>query len=170
MIEIREPVEAEAEALARCQLACWRDTYTGLVDPDLLADLLGRGEERAVRWREILVDPSRHRVASDDGTLVGFASAGPPFDDDATTALQLYALYVRRSHWDTGLGHRLLTTSVGDASATLWVLKNNERARRFYAAHGFAPDGTEQEEFHFRAPEIRMVRLGKPAGPRPDGH
>jgi GNAT superfamily N-acetyltransferase len=158
MIEIREPVPEEAEALARCQLACWRDAYTGLVDPDLLADLLSRVDERAARWREILADPSRHRVATDDEILVGFASAGPPFDEDATTALQLYALYVRRSHWDTGLGHRLLTASVGDAPATLWVLQNNERARRFYAAHGFAPDGTEQDEPHFHAPEIRMVR------------
>ena len=158
MVEIREPVPEEAEALARCQLACWRETYTGLVDPVRLEDLLSRLDERVVRWREILADPSRHRVASDEGTLVGFASAGPPLDDDATTSLQLYALYVRRSHWDTGLGRRLLTASIADAPATLWVLENNDRARRFYAASGFTPDGTEQEEPHFGGTEIRMVR------------
>jgi len=158
MIEVREPVPDEAEDLARCQLACWREAYTGLADPVRLAELLSRVEERVGRWREILVDPSRHRVASDDGTPVGFASAGPPFDADATTDLQLYALYVRRSHWDTGLGHRLLTASLGDAPATLWVFRDNERARRFYAAHGFVPDGSEQEEPHFGGVEVRMVR------------
>lgn len=151
------PVPEEAEAVARCQLECWREAYTGLVDPVRLADLLSRLDERVARWREILAEPSRHRVA-DDGTLVGFTSVGTPRDADATTQRELYALYVRRSHWDTGLGHRLLTAGLADDPATLWVFRDNERARRFYAAHGFVPDGTEQEEPHFGGVEIRMVR------------
>ena len=160
VVEIREPIPEEAEALARCQLDCWQETYADLVDPARLGDLLGRVDERVERWREILVGPSRHRVASDDGKLVGFASVGSPRDEDAVTALELFALYTRRSHWGTGLGHRLLQDALGDAPATLWVLRDNERARRFYAAHGFVPDGAEQEEWHFRGVEIRMVREG----------
>jgi GNAT superfamily N-acetyltransferase len=92
--------------------------------------------------------------------IVGYASFGPETDvlsapwphplstdgEDGSVA-ELYALYVRPAWWSTGTGRALMervlarTSGVGYQSITLWVLRDNLRARRFYERAGFAPDG-----------------------------
>jgi GNAT superfamily N-acetyltransferase len=60
---------------------------------------------------------------------------------------ELYALYVRPDRIGTGVGRALMSTaltrtrSLGVRHLLLWVLAENDRARRFYARSGFAPDG-----------------------------
>jgi GNAT superfamily N-acetyltransferase len=160
-VVVRVPEPADAEALARCQLDCWRETYEDLADPVRLAVLLADVDERVRRWHEILAGPARVRLAADGATVVGFATVLP-----ADPAL-LAAIYVRRPHLGTGLGQRLLDAVLGaDEAATLHVFRDNARARRFYARNGFVPDGTEQEEPHFGGIEIGMVRPAPAMGPR----
>jgi GNAT superfamily N-acetyltransferase len=161
-VRVREAGLEDAAALAGCQLDCWRETYTGMVDAALLAAALGDVEGRVARWRAVLSTEHGTRLAEDDGEVVGFASTGPQRDVDNPEPSELYALYVRRSHQGRGIGHRLLTAAVGDAASSLWVFRDNHQARDFYARHGYAPDGVEAWEEHFGAVEIRMVR---PAGP-----
>ena len=36
--------------------------------------------------------------------------------------------------------------AAGHTEAVLWVLRDNPRARRFYASHGWEPDGIVTEE------------------------
>ena len=61
--------------------------------------------------------------------------------------MELYALYVHPAWWSTGTGRALMdrvlagTAAAGYASITLWVPRDNARARRFYDRPGFAPDG-----------------------------
>jgi GNAT superfamily N-acetyltransferase len=94
------------------------------------------------------------------GGIVGYASFGPETDvlsapwphpltadgEDGNVA-ELYALYVRPAWWSTGTGRALMervlarTSRTGYLSITLWVLRDNRRARRFYERAGFAPDG-----------------------------
>jgi GNAT superfamily N-acetyltransferase len=156
-VGVREPGHADAEALARLHLDCWRDAYTGsgLVDDDRLAPYLADVDGTVRRWHLILADTAVVRVAAADGALVGFAVVRP-----ATPAAPAYlsAIYTRRSHWGTGLGQRLLDETLGDEPATLRVFRDNARARRFYARNGFVPDGAEAEEPHFGGIEIGMVR------------
>jgi GNAT superfamily N-acetyltransferase len=58
------------------------------------------------------------------------------------------ALYVRPEAWGTGIAGELHDRAVaalrasGVARARLWVLEDNERARRFYGRRGWAADGT----------------------------
>ena len=60
---------------------------------------------------------------------------------------ELYALYVHPDWWSTGTGRALMDRSLarvcaaGYMSITLWVLRDNARARRFYGRAGFAADG-----------------------------
>ena len=92
--------------------------------------------------------------------IVGYASFGPETDvqsapwphplttdgEDGSVA-ELYALYVHPAWWETGTGRLLMeqvlarTSAAGYQSITLWVLRDNRRARRFYERAGFAPDG-----------------------------
>ncbi|NUL25824.1 hypothetical protein HRW17_26205, partial [Streptomyces lunaelactis] len=46
----------------------------------------------------------------------------------------------------------------------LWVLKENDRARRFYEKAGFAPDGAEEpfEVDGVAVPEVRYARALAP--------
>jgi len=117
-------------------------------------------------WQRMLVAVAADwQRAGPDGAepapgIVGYASYGPETDvlsgpwphprttngEDGSVA-ELYALYVRSAWWSTGTGRALMdrvlarTSEAGYRSITLWVLRDNQRARRFYARAGFAPDG-----------------------------
>ena len=96
---------------------------------------------------------------SASGGIVGYASFGPETDvlnapwphpltadGEGGRVAELYALYVRPAWWSTGTGRALMgtvlarTAAAGYESITLWVLRDNQRARRFYERAGFAPD------------------------------
>jgi ribosomal protein S18 acetylase RimI-like enzyme len=96
----------------------------------------------------------------DAGGIVGYASFGPETDvlnapwphpltadGEGGRVAELYALYVRPAWWSTGTGRALMdkvlarSAAAGYRSITLWVLRDNQRARRFYDRAGFAPDG-----------------------------
>ena len=154
---IRRAQVADAERVARLQLDCWDDAYTGLVPQDVLDDGRRTLDGRIERWREILDDDHRTTLLA-EGTAgpAGFAGSGPPRDDDIGLDLELYAIYVRAAWWGRGLGHALFEQSVGDRPAYLWVVEGNDRALGFYARQGFRLDGStkvEPEGLH-----LRMVR------------
>ncbi len=152
---VRAAVPADAEALGRCHLACWREACGDLVDPARLAPFLADVEGFVGRWRGFLGGEWPVRVAEDAGALVGFASVRPAAGGGPA---HLNGLYVRRAYWSTGLGRRLLDAVLGDEPATLEVFRDNLRARRFYARNGFVPDGTEAEEPRLGGVEIGMFR------------
>lgn len=153
---IRPADIADAEALAPLHLQVWDEAYTGLVPQEILdARRAEPMSARVERWRGRIAWPhGSTSVAEDARELVGFVSSGR--GRDGAGDLELMALYVRRSHYDTGLGHRLLDTAIGDESAYLWVLDGNARAIRFYEQHGFAFDGQVEEEVE--GLHRRMVR------------
>jgi GNAT superfamily N-acetyltransferase len=157
-VEVRPARPADAEPLALCHLACWREAYTGMVDHDRLSAALAAVDQRTARWRHILAGEHATLVAEADGEIVGFASAGPGQDADRDLGSQLYALYVRQAYWGRGVGRQLITAAAGDQDGFLWVFRDNARARAFYARPGYRPDGAEKLEEHLGGVEIRMVR------------
>ena len=93
------------------------------------------------------------------GLPVGYAKRKAPA---AGRGAQLQRLYVLGEFLGEGIGHALLAPVLEEAPA-LWlaVLRENARAIRFYAAHGFAVLGEERHaigarEFRFH----RMERRG----------
>jgi GNAT superfamily N-acetyltransferase len=120
-------------------------------------------------WQRMLVavdpeavDPEAvgPEAVSPGGGIVGYASFGPETDvlnapwphpltadGEGGRVAELYALYVRPAWWSTGTGRALMeqvlarSAAAGYRSITLWVLRGNQRARRFYERAGFAPDG-----------------------------
>jgi ribosomal protein S18 acetylase RimI-like enzyme len=83
------------------------------------------------------------------GLPVGYAKLkhpSPPSGRDAPDAAQLQKIYVLRDFLGGGIGRDLLACLIEEAatrSALLWldVLRENERAIRFYERHGFAVIG-----------------------------
>ena len=94
----------------------------------------------------------------DSGHVVGFSVAGIATEPDIDIDFQLYAINVRQAYWGTGVAQRLHDRSVGNRAAFLWVLRDNPRARAFYARNGYRLDGAEKLEEDFGATIIRMVR------------
>jgi GNAT superfamily N-acetyltransferase len=163
---VRRARVADAEAAAYCHASCWQEAYDGLVDPARLAEATRDVEARVERWRTDLEDGAERWVAlHPDGDavavperVIGFAAPGLSRDPDAPYPLELYAVYVRKAWWRSGLGSRLLDVAIGNQPAIVWLFETNTRAREFYVRHGFRPDGVRRDEARFGVPEIRMVR------------
>jgi GNAT superfamily N-acetyltransferase len=165
---VRRAVAGDADGIASCQGACWREAYGGLVGPGFFDDEAdGIGGDR---WGQIVRDPGVDVavavVAEQDGdVVVGFASAGPPAagpsEPDGSAPprdRQLYAMYVRARLHGTGVADQLLGSSLGTGPAHLWVFEENPRAQAFYARHGFVPDGARAIDDWTGQPEVRLVR------------
>ena len=82
----------------------------------------------------------------------GFRGYGAARDEDKSprSCCELQTLYLDRFVWRHGYG-AVMTQRVLDYARThsfsevvLWVLEGNARARSFYEAMGFAPDGARK--------------------------
>jgi GNAT superfamily N-acetyltransferase len=149
---VRDAEPGDAAEMARVHVASWRGAYSGLMPQDVLDGL--DVSVRTSLWIRIMnrTDPGRGAVlvAEDGERIIGFAGVGPTRDPDADPARtgEVGAIYLLPEAWGRGAGRLLMGEAVarlaacGYTDATLWVLDTNERARRFYAAAGWVPDGT----------------------------
>lgn len=131
----------DAAAIAGIHVATWRTAYRGLLPDDFLASL----DEAwyAERWRRALGDPSgRVYVAEAAGAVVGFASGGRERAGEDGYEGELYAIYIRDEAQGRGHGRRLVQAVAGGLrelglrDMIVWVLRDNQPARRFYERLG----------------------------------
>jgi len=164
--ELRQPSPVDAERLGRMNYESWRDAYASF----LPADFWGEATERRwiSNWVDRLQSPqpgSTTLIALRDDEILGFATVGPARQNPTAGApvrdRELWSIYVRASEYGSGLADRLMEAVLPQREpAELWVFEANGRARRFYARHGFKPDGARHlfgPEFGGQA-EIRLVR------------
>ena len=154
----------DAPGLAEVQVRSSWAAYGDYVDHDLLAE--HTVASRTARWREILgADASRTAVADVEGRVAGFVSVGPVRHADPEPGLgELLALYVDPPAQGAGVGRALLAAgedalrALGCDRAVLCVFVRNERARAFYAAHGWRQEqhGVVLEDRW--SPEVRYRR------------
>lgn len=167
-VRVRVALPADADALARLHVRSWQAAYSGLVDDAHLAGLdVG---DRARMWRDRLAggQPGAVTYAATSGAdVVGFASIGPVRDEDLACQhegwAEVYALYVDPDRWRAGVGTalwRAVDAGGGEevAGVALWVLRDNLRAREFYAVLGLAPDGA-QRPISIGERELTEVRM-----------
>jgi len=156
MIHIRPASMADCHAIADTHVACWWETYRGLMPDDVIA--AKSVPDREAQWGRWLAGdhPDRHILVAEDGEvgIVGFVACGPRRDPGMAVAGEIYAIYLRRSHQGRGVGAALflgaarLLLELGLTSAGLWVLGGNDRAAGFYRRMGGIPGPQEQEETH----------------------
>lgn len=163
MTGVDRATAADADEIGRFQTRCWEQTYRGIV-PDEFLDAAGddgAARTRAARWAGRITSGARTVMTtrSADGTLVGVASAArASAPADGLPALELCTLYVDQDAQGTGVADALLAATVGDEDAHLLVFTSNERARRFYRRHGFAPEGEPAVDPGTGLDEERWVR------------
>ncbi|MBC7603293.1 MAG: GNAT family N-acetyltransferase [Ramlibacter sp.] len=152
-------------ALAEVHVASWRSAYAGILPADYLANL--SVERRHASWRTVLSEGKSQLLVAMEGTaVVGFVSFGRCRDAAAAQDCgELWALYVSPVAWSTGVGQalwkeaRVRLNASGFRSASLWVIKENQRAIRFYCAAGFAIEADSEKEFELGGARIREVRM-----------
>jgi ribosomal protein S18 acetylase RimI-like enzyme len=159
-VEVRLATARDAKGIAGIQERGWQTAYRHVFPA---ADLDRGGFVHVSRWRERLRRPPAGWatfVAVRERAVVGFVSIGP--SRDIADAGEVYAIYVEPSAWSTGAGRALLARAeqqLGKSydDATLWVLEDNPRARRFYELAGWEIDGERkaEERWGVRAPEVR---------------
>jgi ribosomal protein S18 acetylase RimI-like enzyme len=167
VVVIRAGSAAHAAQIAAVQRETWFAAYEGVIAPEVIDRVTVPDDGARIRqsfrtrpWQRMLVAVDPGTGDPDAGGIVGYASFGPETDvlnapwphpltadGEGGRAAELYALYVRPSWWSTGTGRALMekvlarSAAAGYRSITLWVLRDNQRARRFYDRAGFAPDG-----------------------------
>jgi ribosomal protein S18 acetylase RimI-like enzyme len=155
---IARPTLDDLEEMGRVHVQVWQEAYAGLMSDDFLAGLDPTAGPRIWRERFGGIPEVSWWIARDDVGVVGLATSGPPRDDDAPVPLELYAINVLRRVHGTGLADDLLTHTIGDRPAYLWVLDGNARAIAFYRKHGFVDEGGRKPEPNSDLVEIRMAR------------
>jgi GNAT superfamily N-acetyltransferase len=168
--EVRAAGLSDAAAIAEIHVRAWQAAYAGLLPEDFLKTLSVEGRTRG--WERALSNPDRPGrilVLAGDGSLSGFAAIGPSRDDGAGAEVgELLSIYLRPELWGRGLGRTLHDHALGGLSddgfevVTLWVLDTNERARGFYAATGWTPDGATKTDTLPGGISLQEVRYRRP--------
>ncbi|WP_130406157.1 GNAT family N-acetyltransferase [Thalassococcus sp. S3] len=133
----------EAATLAKLHVDVWRATYSAYA-PQKALKLLDE-EKRLPYWSAVLASNERGRgawVARDADTIVGVVSIGSSDNPVFEGRAELKHLYVAKDAQSSGLGKRLLLTAIneckgaGSNGMALAVVRQNERARKFYRNMG----------------------------------
>jgi GNAT superfamily N-acetyltransferase len=162
-VEIRTASARDADSVERIRVRGWQVAYRHVLPPHELDAM----PVDPSRWERRLAHPPTGWstfVAVADGHVVGFASVGPSRDEGGIG--ELYAIYVDPDAWSTGAGRALIVQAeerlaLEYTEATLWVLEDNPRARRFYEVAGWRRDGARKVEDRWgvAAPEVRYRKL-----------
>lgn len=189
MVLIRSACAADAPGIGAVQRESWLAAYGDIIGRPVIERAVPPDGGARVRQTSLIRPWQRTIVALAGEDIVGYASFGPeqdvlgtPWPHPLTTAGrdgdtgELYALYVHPDWWSTGTGRSLMdrvltrTARAGYRRITLWVLRDNARARRFYERAGFAPDGASNiltglggvTEVRYRRP-LPPLRIRAPA-------
>jgi len=165
-ILIRWAVPDDALALSEIYVLAWQAAYRGLLPDSLLDSLSTVGGLK--RWQERLAETAaRVLVAERDGQAAGWLVIGPQRDKDIDPQRvgEIYAVYVHPDFWRRGCGAALMAQArtellrQGFAEASLWVLRNNLQAIRFYEAQGFWADGASKVDTNRNGVTFDEVRF-----------
>lgn len=165
------PMTHEEETKGKAYVHCmaWKEAYRGILSQEFLdGRTLEFSEERSLRAFRM----GMHTLLAKDGDkVIGFADYGPYRGDDLPGAGEVYAIYLLSSHYSQGIGAGLMNAALQAMpncdTIAVWVLKDNERAIRFYERFGFRFDGTSQVlDLGSPTTDLRMIlrRDGAPDG------
>ncbi len=116
----------------------WRATYTGLIPNADIERFLERHYSLEALGRALERLGEGMLVAAVDDQVVGYATCGVNRENSG----ELFAIYVLPEWQRRGVGRRLWQRaikhlrSLGLPEMVVWVLANNEPARRFYERQG----------------------------------
>jgi GNAT superfamily N-acetyltransferase len=164
---VREAQPGDARAIAEVSVASRRWSYRDLfAEADLEAlSVEGTAADFAEGLAALPLGAAVF-VAELTDRIVGYAYMLPSPDVDVPTETsELGSIYVTEDVAGTGVAHALMDAAIEHAKAvgqgilTLWVRRENGRARRFYEKYGLQLDGGERSRPHDVLPfEMHEIR------------
>jgi len=183
-MSIRQATAADCRNLAKIHVEASQAAYRGILSDHALSTLPVKAFETV--WRQNLANPNRTDIVLEkDGNIVGFASYGPLRDKDMDreNICELYGIYLVEECWGAGFGRILLEHALNDLvgrgfrESVVWVLKDNEHARKFLERNGFEVEGATRtfassirshlEEIRYRREIEPFVPPGEPGASTP---
>ncbi len=162
---VRAATALDARAIATIHVDAWRAAYAGIV-PEAHLQALSI-DDRESRWQKLLAAREfETMVAERAGAVIGWATHGKSRDPDAAPGVgELMAIYVAPAAWGSGAGRELwlharqalLAARFGEA--TVWVLRDNARAIRFYELAGFVIEPDSDKTVTIGGSPLIEVRL-----------
>lgn len=144
---IRPSTLSDTETLGRIHAQAWRESYTGLLSEELIANA-GSIERRTTIRRRMFADSTpewgHFLVETEQGEVVGFGDCGPAHEVKEFASAEIFTLYLLRSAQGQGIGKKLLLkmlghlANLGFENAALKANIKNEKALRFYQHLGGA--------------------------------
>jgi ribosomal protein S18 acetylase RimI-like enzyme len=145
---VRAAETADALGIAAVHVKASLETYSGIIPDRVLAAFTV--DRRAATWHGVLSDPATYYssavfVTERDGAIVGFGCCGMQRTEMLKAEGydgEISSIYVLRSSQRRGLGLALMRTMGQEMQrrqlqgASLWVLRENIGACRFYEAIG----------------------------------
>ena len=168
---LRRAMSADAEAVGRIHVESWNVAYRGIMSDDVIArtDLAYRTQF----WAERIADREWPVfVIEEAGACVAFCQMIPSrdSDDDSKSVGHITSIHVLPHLRGRGHGRALVDHVLtefrrrGFSEVTLWVLEQNEPARRFYERYGFRQDAATRRNPRTNVPEVRYrIRLSNAA-------
>ena len=133
-MNIRRAQSSDLTLIAAVQAESWRDTYSGVLPEEYLADQITEDLKR--HWTDVEIQPDDVVLVAEDDGVIGFIAVWcrpDPFIDN---------LHVKPSKRSKRVGSTLMKSAAqqliqqGHKTAYLWVVASNERAIRFYERLG----------------------------------
>ncbi|MGC2421047.1 MAG: N-acetyltransferase family protein [Candidatus Acidiferrales bacterium] len=170
-VHIREATPADAAGIARLHAESWQSAYRGVLSDDYLEKHALR--ERIAAWQERFSKnfqtPMFVLIAELAGETTGFACVFP--EEDPVYGSFLDNLHVVPRLTGQGIGKKLLSaaaqrlvTNGSRAGLYLWVIEQNQRARRFYEKAGAEVVGTNP----ISMPDGQRISAARCYWPRPE--
>jgi GNAT superfamily N-acetyltransferase len=164
---VREARLGDARAIAEVSVASRRWSYRDLL-PKALLEAMSVDETTADFAQELadLRPGSPVFVAEQAGRIVGYAYVLPSPDVDVPAQTsELGSIYITEEVAGTGVARALMNAAIehacaaGQGALTLWVRRENGRARRFYEKCGLQLDGGQRSRPHDVLPfEMHEIR------------
>ncbi len=142
------PTESDLSALSELGSSSFSDTFGHLYSAENLALFLAETHSEPMVLAELRNPMRRYLVAEDTGKMIGYCKLGLdhslPLDLPGRVVMELKQLYLKRSHFGTGVAEQLMTWAIATARSqaaddiVLSVYSDNPRAQRFYQRYGFA--------------------------------
>lgn len=160
----------DVAAVALLHTLSRRSAYRGLLTPaELAAITVARQRDSWTRRYAAEARTHRMHLAERDGAVLGFCYLGPAGAEEEAPAGtgMLNAIHVHPDAVGSGVGLALMNTCLAEFTdlgchrALLYVVQDNDRARRFYERGGWAADGAARTT-EIGAATLPIIRYARP--------
>lgn len=151
MISYRNAVNTDGRALDAMARRVWLATFGHSAPAKDIEAYVALAYGTGGALLRHLADPAYDfQIALKNGKVIGYCKLGPTFFDGEIPTegtVHLHQLYVDPAEHGSGVAVRLLDWAKdlarrrGKQALVLTVWENNDRAKAFYAKHGFVPVG-----------------------------